>query len=109
MDGELISTIGKGLLVFAAVDKNDTTKEVESMAGKVLKAKFWDGDDGKKWRDNVQDIGGEVLCGAFFSLFFYSHVMATIRVVDSMGNKPSLSFFHYLYLTSQSCLSNNQR
>lgn len=68
MDGELISTIGKGLLVFAAVDKNDTTKEVESMAGKVLKAKFWDGDDGKKWRDNVQDIGGEVLCGAFFSL-----------------------------------------
>jgi len=35
------------------------------MASKVLKAKLWDGEDGKKWNCNVQDIEGEVLCGAF--------------------------------------------
>ena len=63
VDGQLVSTIGKGLLVFAAIGKDDTTKEAESMASKVLKVKFWDGDDGKKWKQNVQDIDGDVLCG----------------------------------------------
>lgn len=36
------------------------------MASKVLKVKLWDGEDGKKWKCNVRDIEGEVLCGAFF-------------------------------------------
>lgn len=63
VDGQLISTIGKGLLVFAAVAKDDTTKEVESMASKILKAKLWDTSSGDKWKCNVQDIEGEVLCG----------------------------------------------
>lgn len=38
------------------------------MANKVLKVKLWDGEDGKKWKCNVRDIEGEVLCGAFFRL-----------------------------------------
>ena len=67
VDGELVSTIGKGLLIFAALSKEDTVKEAQSMASKVLKAKLWDGEDGKKWNCNVQDIEGEVLCGTFFS------------------------------------------
>jgi len=35
------------------------------MASKVLKVKLWDAEDGKKWKCNVQDIEGEILCGAF--------------------------------------------
>jgi len=46
VDGELISTIGKGILVLAAVSKDDTEKDVESMAGKVLKLKMWDDENG---------------------------------------------------------------
>lgn len=65
MDGKLISTIGKGLLVFAAVGKDDTVKEAESMASKVLKMKFWDDAQGGKWKQSVQDIDGEVLCGMY--------------------------------------------
>jgi D-Tyr-tRNAtyr deacylase len=60
VDGQLISTIGKGLLIFAAIGKEDTAKEAQSMASKVLKVKLWDGEDGKKWKCNVQDIEGEV-------------------------------------------------
>lgn len=64
VDGQLISTISKGLLVFAAVGKDDTQKEAESMASKVLKVKLWDdGETGAKWKKNVQEIDGEVLCG----------------------------------------------
>lgn len=46
VDGQLISTISKGLLVFAAVGKDDTQKEAESMASKILKVKLWEDGEG---------------------------------------------------------------
>ena len=41
-----MSSIGKGILVFAAVAAGDTQKEVESMAAKVLKMKLWPDETG---------------------------------------------------------------
>ncbi|KAI4718845.1 hypothetical protein E4T48_04925 [Aureobasidium sp. EXF-10727] len=78
VDGQLISTIGKGLLVLAAIGKDDTQKEVESMANKILKAKLWDNDEGGKWKWGVKDIEGEVLCVSQFTL------LASVK----KGNKP---------------------
>ena len=46
VDSQLISSIGKGVLVFAAVAVDDTRKEVESMAAKVLKMKLWPDETG---------------------------------------------------------------
>lgn len=54
--------------MFAAVDREDTRKDAESMAGKVLKMKMWPSEDGATWRQNVQDIKGEVLCVSQFTL-----------------------------------------
>ena len=65
VDGQLISTISRGLLVFAAIGKDDSQKEAESMASRILKVKLWEDDAGSKWRKNVQEIDGEVLCGTF--------------------------------------------
>jgi hypothetical protein len=48
------------------------------MASKVLKVKLWDGEDGKKWKCNVQDIEGEILCGASMSLLC-CHVLLISR------------------------------
>lgn len=42
VDGQLISSIGRGLLVLAAISKDDTEKDIESMPAKILKAKLWD-------------------------------------------------------------------
>lgn len=42
VDGVLISEIGKGLLVLAAISKDDTEKDFESMAHRISKAKLWD-------------------------------------------------------------------
>ena len=46
VDKQLISTIGRGILVFAAVAPDDTQKEVEAMAVKVLKLKIWPDESG---------------------------------------------------------------
>lgn len=46
VDKQLISQIGRGVLVFAAVAPGDTEKEVEALAAKVLKMRLWDDDAG---------------------------------------------------------------
>lgn len=46
VEKELISSIGKGVLVFAAVAPGDTEKEMDSLANKVLRMKLWDDESG---------------------------------------------------------------
>ncbi|RCI15869.1 hypothetical protein L249_1930 [Ophiocordyceps polyrhachis-furcata BCC 54312] len=63
VDKEVISSIGRGVLVFAAVAPGDTEKEMNTIASKVLRMKLWDDETGGRWKKNVMDIGGDVLCG----------------------------------------------
>ncbi|KAK4552622.1 D-tyrosyl-tRNA(Tyr) deacylase [Recurvomyces mirabilis] len=48
------------------------------MASKVLKMKLWEDDQGGKWKKNVQEIEGEVLCVSQF----------TLLASTKKGNKP---------------------
>jgi D-tyrosyl-tRNA(Tyr) deacylase len=41
IDNQLISSIGQGILVFAGVGREDTEKDVDIMAARVLKARLW--------------------------------------------------------------------
>ena len=68
VDKQLISSIGKGILVFAAIAPEDTRESADSMASKVLKLKMWPDEVGGNWKRNVQDIQGEVLCVSQFTL-----------------------------------------
>ncbi|EED18815.1 aminoacyl-tRNA hydrolase, putative [Talaromyces stipitatus ATCC 10500] len=74
VDNQLISSIGQGILVFAGVGREDTEKDVDIMASRVLKAKLWPDETNPKaaWKRNVQDIEGEVLCVSQFTL--YGHI-----------------------------------
>ncbi|KAH6613811.1 D-Tyr tRNAtyr deacylase-like domain-containing protein [Chaetomium sp. MPI-SDFR-AT-0129] len=78
VDQEVVSKIGKGVLVLAAMAPGDTEKEAEALAAKVLKLKLWDDESGGRWKNNVQDIGGEVLCVSQF----------TLLASTKKGNKP---------------------
>lgn len=44
VDKQLISSIGRGILVFAGVGKDDTEKDADSLAAKILKARLWPDD-----------------------------------------------------------------
>lgn len=48
VDKQLISSIGKGLLIFAAVAPGDTEKDVDVLAAKVLKMRLWDDEKGSR-------------------------------------------------------------
>lgn len=81
VDGERVSSIGKGLLVLAAISRDDTDKDIETMATKILKAKLWD-DDAKeppvRWKHSIREIEGEILCVSQF----------TLHALLKKGNKP---------------------
>ena len=46
VDKQLVSSIGRGILVLAGVGKGDTEKDADSLVGRILKARLWPGDDG---------------------------------------------------------------
>lgn len=56
----MISSIGKGVLAFAAVAPGDTEKEADLMASKVLRMKLWDDEEGGKVRMKLA-----VVCAGF--------------------------------------------
>jgi D-tyrosyl-tRNA(Tyr) deacylase len=50
VDKQVVSSIGRGVLVFAAMAPGDTQKEADALASKVLKMRLWDDDEGNRVR-----------------------------------------------------------
>ena len=69
VDGQTVSSIGRGVLVLAAINPYDTSKDCDSLAAKVLKMKLWPDENGGPWKKSVQEIEGEVLCVSQFTLY----------------------------------------
>jgi len=56
VDKQLVSSIGKGILVLAAVAPTDTEKDVESLANKVLKLRLWDDEAGGRYGCHLVEV-----------------------------------------------------
>ncbi|KAH9900961.1 D-tyrosyl-tRNA deacylase [Cubamyces lactineus] len=70
VDNEVISSIGRGLMVLVGIGRDDTTADLESLAKQILALKaFSDEQSGAMWKKSVKDIEGEVLCVSQFTLF----------------------------------------
>lgn len=65
--GELVSEIGAGLLVLAAVEKGDGEQTMRDAARKIRELRIFSDDAGKMNRD-VADIGGAILAVSQFTL-----------------------------------------
>ncbi|MGZ5352257.1 MAG: D-aminoacyl-tRNA deacylase [Actinomycetota bacterium] len=66
--GELVASIGPGLLLFVAVGKADAFGEYDRLADKVFHLRVFEDEDGKMNR-SLADVGGEVLVVPQFTLF----------------------------------------
>ncbi|KAL2162381.1 hypothetical protein VTH06DRAFT_7294 [Thermothelomyces fergusii] len=97
VDEKIVSQIGKGVLVFAAMAPGDTEKEAESLAAKVLKLKLWDDDSGGRWKRSVQDIGGEVLCVSQFTLLASTKKGNKPDFHGAMGGDDARKLYEYFY------------
>ena len=67
VDGELVSSIGPGLVALVGVEWGDGPQEVESVAGKLAGLRIFS-DDAGKMNLSVVDVGGEILVVSQFTL-----------------------------------------
>ncbi|KAH9900197.1 D-tyrosyl-tRNA deacylase [Xylariomycetidae sp. FL2044] len=97
VEREVVSSIGKGILVFAAVAPGDTEKEADSLAAKVVKLKLWDDDSGGRWKKSVQEIGGEVLCVSQFTLLASTKKGNKPDFHKAMGGEEARRLYEYFF------------
>ena len=73
VDGELIGSCGRGLLVLLGVAVGDTEADLDRMLQKMVKLRIFEDENGKMNR-SVQDIDGEMLVVSQFTLLAnYKH------------------------------------
>lgn len=80
VDGQLISEIPEGLVVYLGIKVGDSEDKCEALANKVSKLRIFEDADGKM-NLSVRDIGGEILLVSQF----------TLCADCSRGNRPNLS------------------
>lgn len=68
VNGEIVGSINRGLLVFAGIGKDDDEKDIEYMADKVINLRIFE-DRERKMNLSVRQIDGEILCISQFTLF----------------------------------------
>jgi len=78
IEGKLHATIGQGLMVLVGVEENDGREDIEWMAGKIVRLRIFNDDEGVM-NKSVQEAGGEILAISQFTLF----------ASTKKGNRPS--------------------
>jgi len=66
--GDQVAHIGKGLLALVGISREDTHRDLEWMARKVVELRIFDDHEGKL-NLSLQDIGGEILLVSQFTLY----------------------------------------
>lgn len=78
VDGKLINSIDKGLVLLVGFTYNDTLEDIEKLAKKVVNLRIFDDENGIM-NKSILDVGGEILSISQFTLYANT----------KKGNRPS--------------------
>lgn len=68
INGELYSSIGKGILVLLGVEKSDEIENAQRLAQKVANLRIFE-DENDRMNFSVKDVNGEILVVSQFTLY----------------------------------------
>lgn len=68
VDGQIVGSIGKGLLIYLAVEKTDAPQEAAYVGRKISELRIFKDDTGRISL-SVSDVGGSVLIVSNFTLY----------------------------------------
>ncbi len=68
VDKDHIASIGRGVVVFLGVGKEDDTADVEYLVEKIPHLRIFQ-DEGEKFNLSLMDVGGEIMVVSQFTLF----------------------------------------
>ncbi|XP_057304045.1 D-aminoacyl-tRNA deacylase 1-like [Hydractinia symbiolongicarpus] len=68
VNNEIVSSIGRGLCVLVGISRDDTQKDVEYIARKIVNLKLFSNDEAR-WKKSVKDENLEILCVSQFTLY----------------------------------------
>ncbi|EFO22135.1 D-tyrosyl-tRNA(Tyr) deacylase [Loa loa] len=70
IDGQLESSIDRGICVLLAISVEDTSDDIQYMVRKLLGIRMFPNiETGKRWDKSVKDLGLEILCVSQFTLY----------------------------------------
>src|SRR5690606_21443175 len=78
VDGKVVSSIGKGLLVLLGIEDADTEEDIDWLVRKILQLRIFNDEKGVMNR-SVQDAGGDMIVVSQF----------TLHANTKKGNRPS--------------------
>ena len=78
IDGELRSSIGKGLLILLGIEEADTQEDIDYLVGKISRLRIFDDENGVMNLD-IQQVDGHALVVSQF----------TLHASTKKGNRPS--------------------
>ena len=68
VDGKLVSSIDKGLVLLVGFTEGDTEEKLASMAKKIINLRIFD-DDAGVMNKSIMDVGGSILSISQFTLY----------------------------------------
>lgn len=78
IDGEIVSSVKKGMLILAGIEDTDTQEDIDWLANKIVQLRIFDDENGIM-NLPVNEINGEVLVVSQFTLY----------ASTKKGNRPS--------------------
>lgn len=92
VDGKTVGEIGKGFLVLLGVGQEDTEKDCERLAAKMIGLRIFS-DENDKINLSLKDVGGSLLIISQFTLYADTRKGAPPQLPDGKGTgrgKPAL-------------------
>ena len=92
IQNESVGSIGRGLLVFLGIGKQDTTRDIEWMVDKIVNLRIFETQEGKM-DESLLDIGGALLVVSQFTLYADCRKGRRPSFSDAMDAGAAKSFF----------------